>query len=228
MLAHKNKFFSGLVLMIAFLIVLILFLSPIFQGKNGLDYLDNLYNCISKGSAYYIPKAKAEGEAFIGKAVDVTLHMASPEQAEKTALLYRAAGAKVVVSGADLKVQGDLGRILENALADADAMYFNEGEKVSGKYGYNERLALYNWWKAFKEMERDLKKQKQFKEAKVVDTALTKAIEASYNYYGIQPQKIGEKWGIVLLSLVFYVVYTLWYGYSIMFMFEGWGLRLEH
>jgi len=228
MLAHKREFWGGLVMMITFIIVLILFLSPIFGGKNGLDYLDNLYNCISKGSAYYIPKVQEEGRAFQGKSVDLTLHMASAAQAEKTALLYRAAGAAATVSGADLKVQGDLGGILEGALADADAMYYNHGEKVSGKYGYPERHALYNWWKAFKEMERDLKKQKQFKEAKMVDSALTKAIEASYNYYGIEPQKIGEKWFIVLLSLVFYVIYTLWYGYSIMFMFEGWGLRLEH
>jgi len=32
----------------------------------------------------------------------------------------------------------------------------------------------------------------------------------------------------VIFSLVFYVVYTLWYGFGIMYMFEGWGLRLEH
>jgi hypothetical protein len=25
------------------------------------------------------------------------------------------------------------------------------------------------------------------------------------------------------ISLVFYVVYTLWYGFAIMYMFEGWG-----
>jgi hypothetical protein len=24
------------------------------------------------------------------------------------------------------------------------------------------------------------------------------------------------------------VVYTLWYGFAIMFMFEGWGMKLEH
>ncbi len=34
--------------------------------------------------------------------------------------------------------------------------------------------------------------------------------------------------GIVIFSLIFYVVYTLWYGFAIMFMFEGWGMRLEH
>ena len=55
-----------------------------------------------------------------------------------------------------------------------------------------------------------------------------KAVEPSYNYYKIEPRKIGDLWGIVLFSLVFYVVYTMWYGFAIMFMFEGWGMRLEH
>jgi len=32
----------------------------------------------------------------------------------------------------------------------------------------------------------------------------------------------------VTFSLVFYVVYTLWYGFGIMFMFEGSGMKLEH
>jgi hypothetical protein len=24
------------------------------------------------------------------------------------------------------------------------------------------------------------------------------------------------------------VIYTLWYGFAILLMFEGWGLKLEH
>ena len=53
-------------------------------------------------------------------------------------------------------------------------------------------------------------------------------MECAYNYYGVVPQNIMDKWGIVVFSLVFYVIYTMWYGYSILFMFEGWGLKLEH
>jgi hypothetical protein len=77
-------------------------------------------------------------------------------------------------------------------------------------------------------MEADLKHQKKFKEAKVVALVITKAVELGYNYYEVDPQKIGDKVGIVIFSLVFYVTYTLWYGFAIMFMFEGWGMRLEH
>ena len=89
-------------------------------------------------------------------------------------------------------------------------------------------MALYNWWQVLKGAEKNLKKQNRFKEARVVDLIVKKAIETSYNYYQIEPQKISDRLGIVILSLLFYVVYTVWYGFAIMFLFEGWGLRLEH
>jgi hypothetical protein len=228
MLARKQEFFGGLGLIIAFVIVLILFFLPLYHGMNGLDYLDNLYNSISKGSAYYIPKVKKECEPLKGKKVTVTLKMADDKTAEQTALLFRAAGAESLLSGSELKVSGDLGQILQNSLDDANAMYHNEGEKVRGKYGYEERRVLYNWWLAFHEMDRDLKKQKEFKAAAMVSLVVKKAIESSYNYYQIEPQSISDKFGTVIFSLVFYVVYTLWYGFAILFMFEGWGLQLGH
>jgi hypothetical protein len=127
-----------------------------------------------------------------------------------------------------LKVNGDLGKILDNCLNDAEAMYYNQGDKVSKKYGYEERRVLYNWWKAFQGMDKELKRQNKFKEAKVIGVVQGKAVETAYNYYKIQPQKIGDKVWIVILSLLFYVIYTLWYGFAILYMFEGWGLKLEH
>ena len=228
MIAHKKEFFGGVGMMAVFAVLLIIIFSPVFAGQNGLDYLDNLYNSISKGSADYIPKVKEEAGKFMGKSVSVTLVMAEEERARQTAPLLMKGGALVNVSGKELTVSGDLGKILDNCLADADLMYKNEGEKLSAKYGYEERRVLLNWWVALNHMESDLKHQKKFKEAKVVSLVVTKAVELGYNYYKVDPQKIGKKIGIVIFSLVFYVLYTMWYGFAIMFMFEGWGLKLEH
>ena len=228
MIAHKKEFYGGVAMMAAFIVVLVIIFMPIFGGHNGLDYLDNLYNSISKGSAYYIPKVKEEADKFVGNSVEVTLVMADSEQAQQTAPLLMKGGALVNVSGGQLKASGDLGRILENCLADSDAMYHNDGGQVSGKYGYDERRVVFNWWNALKAMDKDLTKQEKFKEAKVIGLIQSKAVECSYNYYKIEPQKIGDKIGIVLFSLVFYVIYTLRYGFSIMFMFEGWGMKLQH
>ena len=228
MIAKVKQFYTGFGLMIGFMIVLVFFFLPFYEGKNALDYLDNLYNSISKGSAYYIPKVKEETARFNGNVVNMTLATSSPKQAEQTALLFKAGGADAMLKEAQLQVAGDLGKILENALADADIMYRNEGKKVVEKYGYDERQVLFNWWKAMQEMDKDLGKQKKFKEGKAASLVQKKAIEASYNYYKIEAQQIGERLGTVLFSLVFYVIYTLWYGFSILFMFEGWGLKLGH
>jgi hypothetical protein len=228
MIANVKQFYTGFGLIIGFAIVLIFFFLPLYNGKNALDYLDNLYNTISKGSAYYIPKTSEEAKKFKDTSVSVNLKMADSKQAEQTSALFKAGGAEVTVSGAELKATGNFEKILQNALVDADAMYKNDGKQVAGKYGYEERRVLYNWWKACAEMDRDLSRQKKFKEAKAVVLMQKKAIECSYNYYKIEPQNIGDRWGTVLFSLLFYVIYTLWYGFAILFMFEGWGLRLGH
>jgi len=228
MIARKKEFSLGLGLLVAFFVVLVIFFSPVFNGHNGLDYLDNLYNSISKGSAYYIPKLKEDAKAFNGSAVEMNFSMASPAQAQQTAQLFMKSGAMVNVSEAKLKVSGDLGKILENCLADSDALYKNDGKGLAAKYGYNERQALYNWWQAFKGAEKDLNNQKKFKEAKTVANISKKAVETCYNYYKVEPQSIMDRLGVVVFSLVFYVIYTLWYGFAILFMFEGWGMKLEH
>jgi len=228
MIANKRKFYGGIGMLLVFIVVMIIIFSPVFKGQNGLEYLDALYNSISKGSAYYIPKVREEAAKFIGNSVNITLLMADEKQARQTAPLFIKTGATVSVSGAELHVTGDLGKILENSLADADSMYNNDGDKVFNKYGYNEKRVLFNWWKAFNAMDKDLKKQEKFEESKVVALVVKKALESSYNYYKIEPQKISDRFGIVIFSLVFYVVYTLWYGFAIMFMFEGWGMKLEH
>ncbi len=76
-------------------------------------------------------------------------------------------------------------------------------------------------------MDRDLSRQRKFKAATAVSLIKNKAVETSYNYYRIEPQNITDRLGLVIFSLIFYVIYTLWYGFAIMYLFEGWGLRLE-
>jgi hypothetical protein len=228
MMENRKKLYGGFGLLIGFVVVLIIIFSPVFKGQNGLEYLDDLYNSISKGSAYYIPKVKAETDTFSGRSVTATIEMKDESQTQQTAALFMKSGALVNISGTRLKIEGDLGEILANCLADADRMYMNDGQAISSKYGYNERQVLFNWWQALIAMDKVLKKQKQFQEAKTVDLVVKKAVETSYNYYQIEPQKISDRAFIVFFSLVFYVIYTLWYGFAVMFLFEGWGLKLEH
>lgn len=228
MIASKKEFTIGAVLMAGFAAVLILIFLPLYGGKNGLNYMDDLYNSISKASANYLPQLQVKAREFEGRPVSVTLVLADPRQAEETAPLFAKGGAAVEVAGSNLKVEGDLGQILANCLTDAGDMFENDGDRIREKYGTPERRALYNWWSALKEAEKQLNKQKKFQEANFIGTVMKKGVECSYNYYTTEPKKITEKIGTVVFSLVFYVVYTVWYGFAIMYLFQGLGLKLEH
>jgi hypothetical protein len=228
MIADKKQFSRGVALMIGFLVVLVIFFLPLFGGKNGLDYLDDLYNTISKASAYYIPKLTEGLKEVQGSEIDIAVKLESPERAKIGADMLMKGGALVNQNGSELKIKGNLGKILANCLADADLMFANNGKAVTDKYGANEREALYTWWNLLKGASKALDGQQKFKESKVIGTVITKGVECAYNYYKVEPKKISDKWGIVLFSLVFYVIYTLWYGFAILDMFEGWGLKLEH
>jgi hypothetical protein len=225
---RKREFILGLILMIAFLVVLGAIFSPIFNGKNGMEYMDNLYNSISKGSAYYIPEMQEEAAALQGKNIDAAIKLGSEIQAERVAALFNKNGVQAVASGREVQVSGDLGVLFQSALEDAEAMYRNNAEAVQSRYGFDAKAALYNWWSAAKAIDKTLSKEHRFEIAKTVSAINSKAIEASYNYFGIEPRNIGEEVGVVIFSLVFYVIYTLWYGFAILFMFEGSGFRLEH
>jgi hypothetical protein len=228
MIKKKKEFTLGLIMFISFFVVLVIIFSPLFDGHNGLEYLDRLYNSIAKGSAYYIPKVREDIKQMGESSVDLTLTMDTPAQAQQTAPLFMQAGALVNVTDAKLRVNGSFAKMLSACLEDADAMYHNNGKVLADKYGYNERQALYNWYKAFKSAEKALQNEKKFKEAKVVVQLNQKALETAYNFYQVEPQKIMERFWVVVFSLTFYVVYTMWYGFSILFMFEGWGMQLEH
>jgi hypothetical protein len=228
MIVDPRKFFGGLALTTAFAVVLVAMFLPLFEGRNALDTMDSLFNSVSKGSAYYIADLRAEAEDRRGNAVAMTLDVANETQAGQVAELFRAAGASVHVAEEALRVSGDLGGILENALQDSDEMFANAGASVRDRYGYEERRVLFNWWTALGAMDEDLKRQSRFAEAAFVAKVKEKAVECAYNYYGIEPSRVSDKIGLVLFSLVFYIVYTVWYGYAIIFLLEGWGFTLSH
>ena len=142
--------------------------------------------------------------------------------------MFTKGDATAIVEGKNLKVSGDLDRIMANCLEDADALFYNKSDVLEAKYGIKGKQVLYNWWVSLKAMQKSLNNNEQFNEAKVLYTVMTKAVECSYNYYTIEPQSMTSRLGVVVFALVFYVIYTLWYGYAIMFMFEGWGLQISH
>lgn len=229
MIHDKKEFGIGVALISVFVVALAAIFVPFYEGgKNTLDYLDGLFNSISKHSAYYIPDVAEKARKHEGTVVTLAVKAADDAQAARMATLFTAAGATVVKQGAELSVTTDLGKLTGAALADADLMYKNAGDTVAGKYGFDGKRALYDWHRAFAAMAKDLNKQEQFTEAKTVRDIQTKALEPAYNYFGVEAIPMSNMIWVALASLIGYVLYTIWYGFAILYIFEGWGLKLEH
>ncbi len=228
MIANKKEFGGGLVMLVAFFLVLFFMFQPLFSGHNAMQYLDNLYNSISKGSVDYVPQLEGDANKLKDQSVTLTLTYGSEAEAKQSAALLVSSGAQAEPSGKSLTVTGSLGGILAASLADANLMYHNNGDALTGRYSLDARRVMFNWWTTLGQIDKALKKQKKFEPAKTTVTIRKKAVEAAYNYFGVAPVHIMDKAGLVAFSLIFYVVYTLWYGFAILFLFEGWGLRLSH
>ena len=116
MIAKKKEFYGGFVMLAGFFIVLAIMFMPVIDGHNAMEYSDSLYNSISKGSAYYIPKIKKETEVFSGTVVNMTLPMVDGITAEQTGLLFMKGGGLVNVNKDRLKVSGIWQRSWQTAL----------------------------------------------------------------------------------------------------------------
>jgi len=224
---NKKPFAVGMFFAASFLAVLALIFSPVFNGKNGLVFSDDMFNKLSKGSSYFIPKVAKSVESAKGKTLSVTIKLDNVEEVENTSKLFLAAGAAIETQDTQLKIEGDLGVILQSVLKDADAMYNNNGKAVTDRYGYDEKKAMRNWWTALDKTSKKLKKEKLVAEAKIIDEVNKKAVEPGYNFYMTEANKVVDHAGMMSGLLIFYVAYTMWWGYAIFYIFEGIGLSMK-
>jgi len=228
MIVNKKQFMIGLVMIISFAVIFSVMMSPIINGQTVISYADDLFNQLTKGSTYAIPGVQKKANGFEGITFDISLTAKSEEEVDKMTKLMAAAGAKVEADGLKMKISGDMGKVAKAALADADLEFNNNGAQIEGKYGMESREALYQWWRAFDGMASKFKRENKAQELALTNNVLQKAIEPAYNFEGIQTVNIREKAGITTFMLLFYVVYTVWYGFAIMYLFEGLGIIATH
>jgi hypothetical protein len=224
---NKKMFGIGSFAATTFLGILLLIFSPLFNGKNGLQFADDSFNRLSKGSSYFIPKVSKSVEKVTGKQLKQKITFDKAEDAQAASQLFAAAGAKAEVKESTLSIEGDFAAILRSTVSDSDAMFKNDGKAVTDKYGMDEKKAMKSWWTAMSKIEKNLKKEKLVEEAKIVAEVNKKAVEPAYNFYKIEGEKVADHAGMLSGLLVFYVAYTMWWGYSIFYMFDGLGLSMK-
>ena len=227
-ITDKKLFGKGFLLMLSFIAVFILIFSPVFPGGvNGLHFSDDLFNKLSKGSSYFIPEVAQNVKKFEGKQISVEVKPKSPVDLALAQTILAKAGAQGEVKGDMLLVTGDLGRMLGKVVSDADLLYKDDAKTLTDAYGMDGKAAMKGWWTLLNAMIKPLQKVKQIEEANIVNAVNQKAIEPAYNFAGIPAENILTKIPTVAGLLIFYVIYTMWYGYAIFDMFGGMGLSMS-
>ena len=224
MLIHeKGPLVRGSILLISFLVLFCVLLTPIMRDEKGnhltgLQYADNVFNELSKGSSYFIPSVREHVKTVEKVNVKVTVTMKKAELAETAVQVLTKAGMTASADGAKVSYEGNLAAMLNAATTDADSLYHNDAATVSARYdGTHALKAAAAWWYVLSPSIKELQKQRLIAEAQVVDQVLRRAVE---------PVKVSDHIWLMSGMLIFYVIYTLWYGFAIFELFEGVGLAM--
>ncbi len=232
LIQNKSAFSKGLLIMGAFVVVLCVIFSDIFpssNGKkaNGLDFADDLFNSLSKGSSFFIPELQKSAAKFGNSALDFTVQLKTPEMAAKSVAVLTKAGMTASNKGGDVTISGNLQALADKVLAASDMMYNNNNKAVEEIYGMDGKEVLQAYWNVLAPSVLALQKKLKVQESKYIDQINRKAIEPAYNYFGVAADNIMDKIGLSTGLLIFYVIYTVWYGYAIILMLEGFGLTMK-
>ncbi|HIJ68101.1 MAG TPA: hypothetical protein HPP57_01195 [Deltaproteobacteria bacterium] len=228
LIRHHKTMNIGLLLGVTFFGILALIFSPIFGGgKNGLEYSDALFNKLAKGSSYFVPKLTGDLKGVEEQELAVSVKMEDADQAARAAKIFARVAPDTVSQGVQLSIRGNLSKLLGAVLEDSNSMYFNKGDEVREKYGIDEKEVMTTWWAALNRAVKELQKSRKTEQSNIILEVMKKGIEPAYNFYKIEPQSISEKAFTATGLLVFYVLYTLWWGFAIFYLFDGLGLSMK-
>lgn len=221
---YKKQFTIGVLMALGFMVLLMVIISPVFDGKNGLEYADDTFNKLSKGSSYFVPKLAKSSDELVGTPVKVAPRFDDAETAERISKLMTVAGATAQADGTTVAVDGDLGKLLGSVIKDSDLIYHNQGKEVAERYGYDEKHVMKDWWLTLDKINRELQARDMMAQSKALSDVMKKGIEPAYNFYTIEPVNVADRAGTMAGILAFYVLYTIWWGFSILYIFEGLGI----
>ena len=163
-----------------------------------------------------------------GKVVTVTVPVKHPKMVEYATKVLEDAKMTVSTDQKTLTYTGDMGPLMEIVTFISDRMYHNDHKAVEEKYGVENALWITNGcWDVLQPSIKALQKQGMIAEAAIVDTVVRRAVEPAHNFYSVEPTSVKEHLFLMAGLLIFYLLYTLWYGFGIFEFFEGIGLTMS-
>lgn len=225
-IADPQKFWLGTGGLACFAVCLLAATRPVVAGRSGLQFADDLFNRLAKNSTYAIPEAREQAARLIGVQVDLGVTPREEVDLGEVVQLLSAAGVEAIaLPDGRVRLSGDLGRLSEAAFADAEQAFRNQGAVLESRYHMRSAEAAYAWWVVYDGLTRRYTQENRAGEANFCKFMLTRVLEPAYNFRGIEASSIRQHAGPVVLLLVAYVLYTVWYGYAILYVFEGLGIR---
>lgn len=225
LIVNPGKFKIGIAGLAVFCVVLGLSLFPTIDQKPALQWADKLFNGLAKNSANHHSEARKIAAKLTGTSIDLGIRPRDFADGPTLVKLISQNGADAMIaSDGRVRIQGDLGRLAQSALADATFAFNNEERQIALKYQMPATEVLYCWWIVFDGLTRRYIQDNRGSEAGFAKLMTAKILEPAYNFRNIEPSRIADHTLPVLLLLGFYILYTIWYGFSIMFIFEGLGI----
>jgi hypothetical protein len=227
LIVHRRKFLTGAAGLFVFAAVFAFGHTPLLEGKSVWLWADDLFNRLAKHSTDYIPEARKKAEKFNGVAVDIAIHPRDLVTVDEFIRVVKMGGCDAKpMADKRIRLTGDLGRMAEAALADAELAFGNDAKAIEEKYRMNPSEVNYCWWILFDGLARRYMQENQSGNNEFAKFLSAKVFEPAYNFRGIVAENASQKMTAVVGLLLFYVLYTVWYGFSILYLFEGFGISV--
>lgn len=227
MVRDRAKFTIGVIGLVTFFIALTVWLSPVIEDQTGLQWADSFFNQLSKSSSYFLPKVSKDVGKYQGKGFQVEVSVKDAAIGEHIAQLFSGAGSQARASGKKVTLTGDLGAVARAVIEDAEVMYQDKEPQLQSKYGFPGREVIFCWWTALDAIYQQLLDTGDIPASNFASALKTKVCEPAYNFAGITPRNASDA-GLPLFALLaFYIIYTVWYGFSILYVFEGLGITAQ-
>ena len=133
----KKHFVKGMLMLITFGILFCALLFPIMRDERGnhltgLQYADNVFNELSKGSSNFIPQCRQVSDTMKGKTVTVSIPFKKAELMDTAIAVFKKAGLDAKNDNGRFAFSGDLGAILGLATDMSEKLYQNDAKSVVG------------------------------------------------------------------------------------------------
>jgi len=221
-IVQPRKFLIGVIGILVFMLIFAGGMLFRVGDASALTYADNLFNTMAKDSTNFLAEATKKTIKVADQPVDIVLRPPTGAQAALLSSQFGLHGTDAAVQpDGRVHVTGRLGILANAALADV-----RTANHHALPANYDSDITLYNWWYLFDCLSSQSIKQNNEPVASFSKEMTTRVIEPTYNFREVYAQNARELLRPILLLLLFYVLYTILYGYAIYNLFEGLGITV--